>query len=318
MPGDYLHNHKEFESLLKIVADSMNILPALVEKDYWIMHVLHGLKAQGYRFELKGGTSLSKGYRIIERFSEDIDIHITPPKKFKINENPNNTKPSNITARKVFYDWLATHIKIDGIIAVERDEIFDDLDYYRSGGIRLIYKNVFGKIEGIKEGVLLEVGFDTITPNEPITISSWAYDKAIQTDGIDIIDNRSEDIICYDRGYTFVEKLQTISTKYRQEQSGKQGRPNFMRQYYDMYCLLGDEYVQQFIGTAAYQAHKQKRFPAADLAIPMHENEAFLLNDQNIRMDFIRRYKETAALYYNGQPDFDTLLARIKANIEKL
>ncbi len=318
MPADYLHNHEEFESLLKIVADSKNILPSLVEKDYWIMHVLHGLTSQGYRFELKGGTSLSKGYQIIERFSEDIDIHIIPPEKFKINENPNNTKPVNITSRKAFYDWLATDIKIDGIIAVERDETFDDLEYYRSGGIRLIYKNVFDKIEGIKEGILLEAGFDTVTPNQPITISSWAFDKAKQTKGIDIIDNRARDIICYDRGYTFVEKLQTISTKYRKEQNDQQGRPNFMRQYYDIYCLLGDEFVQQFIGTAAYLTHKKKRFPAADLAIPMHENEAFLLNNQEIKLDFIRRYKETAALYYNGQPDFETLLARIKANIGKL
>jgi len=35
-------------------------------------------------------------------------------------------------------------------------------------------------------------------------------------------------------------------------------------------------------------------------------------------VDFIKRYKETAALYYNGQPDFNALLDRIKANIERL
>jgi predicted nucleotidyltransferase component of viral defense system len=43
------------------------------------MHVLYGLKNQGLAFELKGGTSLSKGYKIIKRFSEDIDIYIHPP-----------------------------------------------------------------------------------------------------------------------------------------------------------------------------------------------------------------------------------------------
>jgi hypothetical protein len=282
------------------------------------MHVLYGLSKQGFQFELKGGTSLSKGYRIIERFSEDIDIHIRPPEKFKINENPNNTKPANIEARKGFYNWLATTIKIDGIVATERDEAFDDPDYYRSGGIRLIYKNVFSKIEGVKEGILLEAGFDTITPNQKLTISSWALDKAIQTAGINIIDNRAMDIVCYDRGYTFVEKLQAIATKFRKEQNGEQERPNFMRQYYDVYCLLGDESVQQFIGTPEYLAHKQKRFPAADRAIPLAENEAFLLNDSAVKADFIKRYKETAALYYNGQPAFDVLLDRIKSTINRL
>ncbi len=40
------------------------------------MHVLYGLKTLGLDFELKGGTSLSKGFQIIDRFSEDIDIYI--------------------------------------------------------------------------------------------------------------------------------------------------------------------------------------------------------------------------------------------------
>jgi predicted nucleotidyltransferase component of viral defense system len=88
---DYLHNHKDFAALIKILGEKKGIEPGLVEKDYWIMHVLYGLKQQGFDFELKGGTSLSKGYKIIHRFSEDIDIHIKPPAKFGINENPKNT-----------------------------------------------------------------------------------------------------------------------------------------------------------------------------------------------------------------------------------
>lgn len=267
---------------------------------------------------MKGGTSLSKGFKIIERFSEDIDIHITPPANLKVNENPKNTKPANILARKEFYDLLAATIRIDGIASVERDNAFDDTDYYRSGGIRLSYKNIFDKIEGIKEGILLEAGFDTVTPNRKVTISSWAYDKAIQTSGISIIDNRAIDIVCYNQEYTFVEKLQTIATKFRKEQSGGEERPNFMRQYYDVYCLLEDSAVQNFIGTPEYIEHKKKRFPAADLEVPIAKNEAFLLNDPAIKADFIKRYKETAALYYNGQPDFEILLKRIKANIDRL
>jgi len=85
-----------------------------------------------------------------------------------------------------------------------------------------------------------------------------------------------------------------------------------------LYCLLGDDAVQKFIGTSAYLAHKQKRFPAADRAIPIGENEAFLLNDSVIKTDFIKRYKETATLYYNGQLDFEVLIQRIKSNIGRL
>ncbi|MGB2525737.1 nucleotidyl transferase AbiEii/AbiGii toxin family protein [Flagellimonas sp. SN16] len=318
MSTNYLHDHPDFADLLRIVEQETGIQVQLIEKDYWIMHVLHGLKGQGLDFELKGGTSLSKGYGIIDRFSEDIDIHIKPPADMEVNESPKNTKPKSVQSRKEFYDWLAGHIHIDGIVTVERDTAFDDTDYYRSGGIRLHYESKTGHAEGMKEGILLEAGFDTVAPNAPITISSWAYDRAVSNPDLAIIDNRAIDIACYHPGHTLVEKLQTIATKYRQEQGGADPRPNLMRQYYDVHCLLAKKDVQDFIGTEAYTAHKMARFPKVDRKIPIAENEAFLLNDPQIREAFKKRYIGTASLYYKGQPEFETLLTTIKAHIDKL
>lgn len=77
--AEFLHERRDFGQLIAIVAEQRGIDPTLVEKDYWIMHCLWGLQAQGFRFELKGGTSLSKGFGIIHRFSEDIDIRVEPP-----------------------------------------------------------------------------------------------------------------------------------------------------------------------------------------------------------------------------------------------
>lgn len=73
----------------------MDIAPALVEKDYWIMHCLYGLQKLGLRFELKGGTSLSKGFGLIHRFSEDIDIRIEPPAGMDIKTGRNHDKPEH-------------------------------------------------------------------------------------------------------------------------------------------------------------------------------------------------------------------------------
>jgi nucleotidyltransferase AbiEii toxin of type IV toxin-antitoxin system len=317
MLTDYLHNRKDFESLLNITAETQGIVAGLVEKDYWIMQVLYGLKNQGFIFELKGGTSLSKGYKIIERFSEDIDIHIKPDAKFGINENPKNNKPNNIEARKKFYDFLAAEIKIDGIVSIERDHDFDDKKY-RSGGIRLHYASLSDSVKGLKDGILLEAGFDTVAPNTDLLLSSWAFAQATETPEIEFIDNRAVEIACYDPGYTFVEKLQTIATKYRQEQIESKNVPNFMRQYYDVYCLLKNQGVQQFIGTPDYNAHKAKRFPTADLQVPIAENEAFLLSNVEVRKAFKKRYEETAALYYRGQPPFDELLSRIQEYLQIL
>jgi predicted nucleotidyltransferase component of viral defense system len=56
--ADFLHKHAQFADLIRIVAQERSIDPALVEKDYWIMHCLYGLQQLRMTFELKGGTSL--------------------------------------------------------------------------------------------------------------------------------------------------------------------------------------------------------------------------------------------------------------------
>ena len=307
----FLHNHADFSALIRIVAGEMAIDPALVEKDYWIMHCLFGLQNLGMAFELKGGTSLSKGFGIIHRFSEDIDIRIEPPEHMNVKTGRNQDKPYHCQSRKDFYDGLAASIKIDGIHDIQRDTAFDD-SKYRGGGIRLYYKNLGSQIDGLKEGILLEVGFDDITPNTPKTISSWTYDYAAGK--VPIIDNRAVNVACYHSGYTLVEKLQTISTKYRQQQDTGTFPINFMRHYYDVYCLLQDAETLAFIETPEYEAHKERRFRSADNPI-IAENHAFLLHAPKTRADYKAAYQSTRTLYYRSQPDFDEILAKIQEHI---
>ncbi|MCX6315958.1 MAG: nucleotidyl transferase AbiEii/AbiGii toxin family protein [Bacteroidetes bacterium] len=311
----YLHERKDFPDLLRIIEEETGISAYLVEKDYWLMHVLYGLKKQGYDFNLKGGTSLSKGYRIINRFSEDIDIYIRPDKKLELNESSQSAK--HVEKRKLYYDQLAAEIKIPGIISVVRDHEFDDKRYYRSGGIRLNYESFTSPLAGVKEGILLEAGFDTVTPFENLTISSWAYDKAI-TSKVEVIDNRGIDISCYHPGYSLIEKLQTIIRKFRVEQESGEKNANFMRQYYDVSCLLDNQRVLEFIGTKEYEEHKKLRIKGKDAEVPISENQALLLSDINIRNEFAERYKQTSALYYKGQPSFENILNKIQEFITRL
>ena len=65
---------------MRAAAAHHGILPALVLKDYWVTRVLRAIAtdpAQEGRALFKGGTSLSKGWRLIDRFSEDIDLLLT-------------------------------------------------------------------------------------------------------------------------------------------------------------------------------------------------------------------------------------------------
>lgn len=74
-----LRETPDFAALLRTAAADLRVPAALVEKDYWLAQVLRVLAKRHYgQFILKGGTSLSKGYRLLERFSEDVDILLLP------------------------------------------------------------------------------------------------------------------------------------------------------------------------------------------------------------------------------------------------
>lgn len=310
-----LHERTDFHELIMIVADKKSIAPSLIEKDYWIMHSLWGLQQQGFEFELKGGTSLSKGYGIIHRFSEDIDICIKPPANLNVMTGKNHEKSAHIESRANYYDHLASKIQIPGIINVSRDHSFDDVKM-RSAGIRLGYKAITPELTGLKEGVLLELGFDDTAPNTPVDISSWAYDHAIQYQP-EITDNRAKQVLCYNPAYTFVEKLQTISTKYRLFKANGAFPANFLRHYYDVYCLLENPEVARFIQTIQYAQRKRERFRKDDEQL-IAKNPAFQLQDAAERELFEQEYLKTADLYYLGQPSFSDLLGRIREHIKAL
>jgi len=74
----FIHELSDAKALFETLGAEKNVLPLVIEKDYWVMHCLWGLQQKGFEFEMKGGTSLSKGWRCIDRFSEDIDIRFEP------------------------------------------------------------------------------------------------------------------------------------------------------------------------------------------------------------------------------------------------
>lgn len=71
----YLHKDKEvFKDMIEQVSDRIGRTPAVIEKDYYVTQILRLLAGQLEACVFKGGTSLSKGFHVIDRFSEDIDI----------------------------------------------------------------------------------------------------------------------------------------------------------------------------------------------------------------------------------------------------
>ena len=104
--------------ILDHVSSLKDITPESVEKDWWVTAVLQcvfELTAAPYMY-FKGGTSLSKGWRLIDRFSEDIDIALY--RDFFLNELHRScaaceTNNQIMNLRKVSRDYVTTVLKAE-------------------------------------------------------------------------------------------------------------------------------------------------------------------------------------------------------------
>lgn len=305
---EYFHDRSDARELFDTLAGEKGLPAAVVEKDYWVMHGLWGLQQNGLRFEMKGGTSLSKGWGVIDRFSEDIDIRFEPPGTL----NTRSDKPAQVEARFAFFDDLSARIKIPGIVS-KRNRTYDD-ERGQNGGIGLLYKSHFTPLPGLKPEVLLEVGFARTIPNEPRDFSSWVLDKALAA-GLKVADNRALAVKCFNPEYTFVDKLQTICRRFRQHcnrRDAQRDRPReFMRHYYDLYKLLGVERVVKFIGTPDYETYKAEKLRGED-ARAFESRDPFTLPNAETFALFEKEFEAMNSILLAPGPSFQELSLRIK------
>jgi hypothetical protein len=227
----------------------------------------------------------------------------------------NQNKPVHIESRRKFFDDIAKQLKVPGL-KFFRDHTFDDDAKMRGAGIRGEYESFFSNVPGLKEGLVLELGFDQTTPYIECDITSWAIEKAL-TLNLPIFDNRAKSIPCYSPEYTFVEKLQTISTKYRLREENDEMPINFLRHYYDVYKLLENDRVLRFVGTEEYHKHKDKRFRSLDEKV-IAKNPAFIISDKIVRALFAKEFQKKSAIYFGEQPSFDNILKRIASFFNQL
>ena len=75
----YLHkeNRELFRDAILLTSQKLEVSEDIVEKDYYVTLILKKLSSIKYPVVFKGGTSLSKAFQVIDRFSEDIDITFT-------------------------------------------------------------------------------------------------------------------------------------------------------------------------------------------------------------------------------------------------
>jgi hypothetical protein len=176
---------EERQEVFRQVRNKMDLSEVAVEKDWWVTTVLHALFALPYAENLsfKGGTSLSKCYNLIERFSEDVDIAINREylgftgDTFTVKQVSKNLRKAacKFTRNNLQFD-LANQMKANGIPA----ELFSitmnitDITTVDPEKIFVEYKSVFIENPYIKNTVILEIGGRSMRdPLQKVEIQSF-------------------------------------------------------------------------------------------------------------------------------------------------
>lgn len=227
--------------LFSQTAYKMHLVPAIVEKDFWVCYMLDFLFNDckyADKIVFKGGTSLSKGYGLIERFSEDIDLILDwqtlgygedepwqerSNTKQELFNNEANARAINFIATKLMpsiQDGLNQSLKSKFQLAIDTD----------GQTIKFVYPQQFSDFSILQE-IRLEIGpLAAWTPTEERSITSYAaenYPKLFAAPTTQIKTVKPE--------RTFWEKATILHREANRPNATLPQR--YSRHYYDMYKL---------------------------------------------------------------------------------
>lgn len=262
MPVKYTHlTQKEQYGILHYSARHFGKNSIVLEKDIWVCWVLKQIFEMPNRLSMafKGGTSLSKIYKVIDRFSEDIDITLDY-RQFEVckelNLGPNQTVPDSLSRSAIrrLSEALKANVQeytMDVVIPYLNSQIQllpngEDFEVIAEGSeqIRFIYPSAIkegGRRGYIKDYVLIEFGGrNIIDPSETHFIEP---DVAESTDHIEY---PSSQVVVLSPERTFWEKATLIHVECHR--GVRENAERLSRHWFDLTSLYSDD-----IGTQAIQ-----------------------------------------------------------------
>ncbi len=232
------------KALFQNTAAKMGLTNAIIEKDFWVCYMLDYLFHRcewKNNIAFKGGTSLSKSYGLIERFSEDIDLILDwRVIGFEFNEpweERSNTKQDifNKEANRRTEEFLKNTF-MPAIIADLQKELSTSVDCYIDETdpqtVVFAYNRSF-EDSSILPVIRLEIGaLAAWTPAEERPITPYA---AVQYPKV--FTQPTTDILTVLPKRTFWEKVTILHREaFRPEDKAFPSR--YSRHYYDLYCMM--------------------------------------------------------------------------------
>lgn len=338
--NDYIallrQSREELHDIFEAAAEQTGTSAEFVEKDLWVcftLELLFGGSKPPCEMTFKGGTSLSKGYGLIHRFSEDIDIVLSPPGLWERGEI-DELRELPGKQRKAAFEQLRTassnyvtnglrgHLQNLLQTAEQQAELLvssDAADEQQT--LLLAYPSLFDSgIDYVRPVVRIECGPRSARePSEPRDITpfvSSATQAPMTVAGIPTIT----------AARTFWEKVLILHgnhCRFRDQGVVPKERNRLSRHYYDVAMLFTSDVGQLATTDTALldsvRAHNELAFPSAwrkyDEAVPGR----FLLSPQpEVKRALEADFDEMQSMIFGEVPNFAWVLDQIRALEERL
>lgn len=309
-------SEQERKELFSETATAMRVTAAAAEKDFWICWVLLHIFEddtlnQCLRF--KGGTSLSKCYNAIERFSEDIDLILdwtqitqedpaavrSKTKQGKLNQSINEQAQAYIA------DTLLPHLK-----ALMGDRCELEIDPEDPHTVNITYPKAF-ESEYLRPQVRLEIGpLAAMLPMEWCDVTPYAAEHFP-----DVFEQASVPVPTIVVARTFWEKL-TILHAEAHRPADKLLPNRYARHYYDVYKLVETGLYKAAMDEpgllAEVVAFKQKFYPSGWANYDSATFPGLVLQPSEHHLTSLRSdYEQTQEMLFGDKPGFEDILTAL-------
>lgn len=320
---------QEQAEVMREVAARRNISAVLVEKDFWVSWILAVLFAHsdfGDQLVFKGGTSLSKVFGVIERFSEDIDLSVSPEfvgiseqwveDADSRSKRTDRMKQLEVACAKTVSEQIAPELERIAEDAFGKSQIgknwmeFQVDDDTHSPVVLFHYpSNEPTGFEYLRRSIKMEFG--SLTDQTPVgkhSISPWTGEEFPA-----VFSDFQCDVVALELERSFWEKATILHAEYHRDQA-KPIRDRFSRHYSDTAAiakhgeiaaaLANDELRQQVADW------KSRFFPSGWAHYETAKPGSFHLVPPDFRLAELERdYREMQPMFLKEPPDFASVLS---------
>ena len=314
---------KDREALIRNTASKMGVHEAVIEKDFWVCFILDYLFNSCQwknHFIFKGGTSLSKAYNLIQRFSEDIDLILDwRLLGYKLNEpweerSKNQQNKFNKEADLKTVDFLKNKFLpavLEDLKSRIKHKFYLEIDESDTQTVKFIYPKIF-KDEYILNVIKLEIGaLAAWSPSEIRNIKPYISEYYEH-----LFVQPETTIKTVSPIRTFWEKATILHREAFR--AGRKELSRMSRHYYDLNCMLQSTVKEKAINDPKMledvAKFKDKFYHSEEAQYCLAKFGTLKLMPPEHNIPTLREdYEHMKKMIFGPKPSFDEILSNISA-----